>query len=120
MNHVISAFIDNEPFDPNELRDALATPEGREELLDLIALRDVAQPAPAIALVAARPVRARARWALAAAAAAVLAVGGYTVGRSMASEDVQAIAQVTAPEPTSVFTFEPGKNWNDSLPTGGN
>jgi hypothetical protein len=120
MNQVISAFIDNEPFDPIELRDALATPEGREELLDLIALRDVVQPAPVIAFVAAPPVRSRARWALAAAAAAMLVVGGYSVGRFVATEQTLATAQVTAPEPTSVFTFEPGRNWNDSLPAGGN
>lgn len=120
MNHVISAFIDNEPFDPNELRDALATPEGREELIDLIALRDVVQPTADIVVIAPSPIRSVARWTLAAAAAAVLAVGGYTVGRSMTSEQVPTTAQVTAPEPTSVFTFEPGKNWNDSLPAGGN
>jgi hypothetical protein len=120
MNHVISAFIDNEPFDPVELRDALATPEGRDELLDLIALRDVVQPTADTVLIAPSPVRSITRWTLAAAAAAVLAVGGYTVGRSMAPEQIPATAQVTAPEPTSVFTFEPGKNWNDSLPAGGN
>ena len=120
MNHVISAFIDNEPFDPNELRDALATPEGREELTDLIALRDVVQPTADLIFVAPSPIRSVTRWTLAAAAAAVLAVGGYSVGRFVATEQVQAAAQITAPEPTSVFTFEPGKNWNDSLPAGGN
>jgi hypothetical protein len=117
MNAVISAFIDNEPFDPHELRDALATPEGREELLDLIALRDVVQLPMATVIAAPSPVRSVTRWALAAAAAAVLAVGGYSVGRSLALEQVSSTAQVTAPAPTSVSTFE---SWNDSLPAGGN
>ena len=52
-NHeVISAFLDNEPFDAAALGDALAQDEGREVLLDLIALRSlvaddgVAAPVP--------------------------------------------------------------------------
>lgn len=119
MNTVISAFIDNEPFDPHELRDALATPEGREELLDLIALRDVVQPSAEAVPVASSPVRTVTRWSLAAAAAVVLVLGGYTAGRSAMGDRDSAPAQVSAPEPTAVFTFEPGKNWTDE-PTGGN
>jgi hypothetical protein len=42
-DHVISAFVDNEPFDPEELGRALAEPGGRELLLDLIALRALVQ-----------------------------------------------------------------------------
>jgi len=117
MTDVISAFIDNEPFDPVALRDALATPEGREELLDLIALRDVVQPTAMVASVAPSTARPTTRWALAAAAAAMLAVGGYTLGRSLANEQVVATAQITAPAPTSIATFD---NWNDTLPAGGN
>jgi hypothetical protein len=117
MNAVISAFIDNEPFDPHELRDALATPEGREELLDLIALRDVVRPPMATVIAAPSSVRSVTRWTLAAAAAAVLAVGGYSVGRSMAQEQISSTAQVTAPAPTLESTFE---SWNDRLSTGGN
>lgn len=46
---VISAFVDNEPFDPSELGVALADPDGRELLIDLIALRAlVAEDAAAI------------------------------------------------------------------------
>ena len=36
---VISAFLDNEPFQASELAQALADPQGREVLLDLVALR---------------------------------------------------------------------------------
>jgi len=120
MTDVISAFIDNEPFDPVELRDALATPEGRDELLDLIALRAVVQPTEPTVPAAAPRVRSIARWTLAAAAAAVLVIGGYTVGRSTPPDEWPSSASVTAPEPTSVFRFEPGKNWADSLSAGGN
>jgi len=44
MHDVISAFLDNEPFDSQELAGALASPEGRDLLLDLIALRAIVQP----------------------------------------------------------------------------
>jgi hypothetical protein len=51
---VISAFIDNEPFDAGELARALAQPGGRDLLLDLVALRALVQddgtPAPAAKL----------------------------------------------------------------------
>lgn len=120
MNQVISAFIDHEPFDLIELRNALATPEGREELLDLIALREIVQPAPAPAVGTQSPIRAVGRWVLAAVAASILALGGYSIGRFNATGRPQGPAQVTAPDPTVVFTFEPGKNWNDSVTTGGN
>ena len=50
-HEVISAFLDDEPFDPQELSDALSDPAGRALLIDLIALRRIVQPtdaAPAI------------------------------------------------------------------------
>ena len=47
---VISAFLDNEPFDAVDLARALADPDGRELLLDLVAMRalvrDESLPAP--------------------------------------------------------------------------
>ena len=53
-NHdVISAFLDNEPFDAAELARALADPQGRELLLDLLAVRALVRneeiPAPSVA-----------------------------------------------------------------------
>ena len=39
MHDVISAFLDNEPFDAQELSATLATSEGRDLLIDLVALR---------------------------------------------------------------------------------
>jgi hypothetical protein len=58
---VISALLDDEPFDPEELREALDDPAGRALLIDLVALRRIVQPRDvASALVA--PGAARHRW----------------------------------------------------------
>ena len=47
MTHeVLTAFLDNEPFDPAELARALADPGGRELLLDLVALRTLVRDDP--------------------------------------------------------------------------
>ena len=49
---VISAFLDDEPFDPVALADALSDPAGRALLIDLLALRHIVQPEEASASVA--------------------------------------------------------------------
>ena len=46
---VISAFLDNEPFDAAELARALTDPQGRELLLDLVAVRALVRDEPSIA-----------------------------------------------------------------------
>jgi hypothetical protein len=81
-HEVISALLDDEPFDPQELENALSDPTGRALLIDLIALRRIVQPtdaAPGIG--AANPVRRR-PWQVAAAAAVLFLAlaGGYLVG----------------------------------------
>ena len=119
MHDVISAFLDNEPFDAQELSASLATPEGRDLLIDLIALRTVAQPAEPNRAVTTRP---RPRWMLVSAAAVLFAlIGGYQFGRvqSRAGGEDIAASSVTAPEPTTVLKFEPGVNWTESQRTGG-
>src|SRR5438034_3187303 len=85
-HEVISAFLDDEPFDPQELADALSDPTGRALLIDLFALRRIVQPnhaAPAIR--AANPAR-RSVWRIVAAAAALFLAlaGGYLVGERRA------------------------------------
>lgn len=78
---VISAFLDDEAFDPGELARALTEPDGRALLIDLLALRGVMQPGKE-AIPVERPRRPTALRALAAAAALVMAlVGGYVVGQ---------------------------------------
>jgi len=81
-HEVISAFLDDDTFDPQELTNALSDPAGRALLIDLMALRRIVQPraaAPTLDLVKpARPV-----WPLLAAAAAVVVAlaSGYLVGQ---------------------------------------
>jgi hypothetical protein len=82
-HEVISAFLDDEPFDPRALSEALADPEGRALLIDLVALRRLTQPEDAVP-VPARPRGRRGRRPfrlVAAAAVLTLAVvGGYQWG----------------------------------------
>jgi hypothetical protein len=116
MHDVISAFLDNEPFDPRALADALATEDGREMLLDTIALRALVQvpDAPVAAAPRSDLKNSWRGWALAAAAVLVAAVAGYGAGRQ--EEPLHA----PVPEATSVFTFEPGVNWTETPTEGGN
>ena len=123
MHDVISAFLDNEPIDGHELSAALATPEGRDLLLDLIAMRVVINPIEVAAPVAVLAPR-RVPWMWASAAAVLIAlVGGYQFGRNAvgsATPVAGAAAAVVAPEPTAVITFEPGVNWTEAGRSGGN
>lgn len=111
MHDVISAFLDNEPFDAPELSAALATAEGRDLLIDLIGLRTVVQPVEPIRVVATLP---RQRWVLASVAAVLLALfGGYQFGRNQGDAPGVGLS-AAAPEPTTVLKFEPGVNWTES------
>ena len=98
-HEVISAFLDDEPFDPQDLAKALDDPAGRTLLIDSLVLRRIVQPADAVpAMRVLVPVRRYGWRALAAAAMFVAAVtGGYLLGerRSVAPLD-------EAPQPTHV------------------
>lgn len=110
-HEVISAFLDDELFDPQELTNALSEPTGRALLIDLIALRQIVQPTEAApAIVPTSPVRRRPwRFAAAAAAALFLALaGGYLVGERRA-----VAASSEAPPPTRIVEAVP------FLPNGG-
>jgi hypothetical protein len=102
-HEVISAFMDGEPFDAHELGTALATPEGREMLLDLTALGHVITEDPATESMSGVATK-RTPWrALAAAAAIVLALGGgYLAGHRAASDSPIETAR-RAPAPTRVI-----------------
>jgi hypothetical protein len=107
----ISAFLDNEPFDARALADALADPEGRALLIDLVALRHVVQPDDAL-VVPAPPRRAAGAvlWVAAAASISLAAIVGYQVG---ARRDVGS----DAPPPATVVIK--ASNWTDVASAGG-
>jgi hypothetical protein len=89
-NHeVISAFLDDEPFDPQALADALADPAGRQVLIDFVLLRHLAQSEESASIVAAEPtVRPkRLPYFVAAAAVVVALVGGYQLGQQQPTDD---------------------------------
>jgi len=101
---VLSAFLDDEPFEPSELEVALSDTAGRALLIDLMALRRVVQP-----LDPPPPVKASTRmrgWRLGAAAAAVVLAlaGGYLAGAQRAST---APADTAAPPPSRVVQALP-------------
>ena len=79
---VISAFLDDESFDPAALVEALSDPAGRALLIELLALRHIVQPDDAG--VAVSPASAARRFSvrplLAAAAMLVTLAGGYLMG----------------------------------------
>ena len=95
---VISAFIDDEPFDGHELAAALSAPEGRELLLDLVALRHLTQPNVAQASIAGmRPAQRLSTFRMAFAAAAVIVAmaGGYFTGQRRGEGEAMAAPPAT-------------------------
>jgi hypothetical protein len=89
-NHqVISAFLDDEPFEPQALADALADPAGRELLIDFVLLRHVAQSEESASVVTATPAPRSNRplYLVAAAAAVVALLGGYQLGQRQSTDD---------------------------------
>jgi hypothetical protein len=105
-NHeVISAFLDDEPFEPQALADALADPAGRDLLIDFVLLRHVAQPEESAGLVTSMPaVRSKKPLYLAAAAAVVVALlGGYQLGQRQSATD----DSLRPPAATRVVQSEP-------------
>jgi len=80
---VIDAFIDSEPVDVLDVKDALATTEGRDYLVDAWILRQAVQadlPAAGAVPRVGRASRPHRQWLVAAGIAASL-VGGFYAGR---------------------------------------
>jgi len=114
---VISAFLDNEPFDPAALGRALADPAGRDLLLDAVALRHLVAGEEAGLAPMARPRGGRwTRAGLAVAAALALALGGYALGHRTGRTDERRAIDA-APAPTQVIDLTPGVQWH-TIPGG--
>ena len=101
---VISDFLDDRPFDPEELAEALDDPRGRALLIDLIVLRRIVQPADAVPAASTMPSPRPRPWRVVAAAAAVFLAltGGYLAGGRRAEP-----APLEAPAPTRVVEAVP-------------
>lgn len=95
-HEVISAFLDDEPFDATALGEALSDPAGRALLIDLVALRHLVQTDYPIV---AQPRERHSAWRsyLAAAAVLVALVGGYLIGERRVATDAS-----DPPAPTRV------------------
>jgi len=108
---VISAFVDDEPFDPVALTDALSDPAGRALLIDLLALRRIVQPeeASASAALLSAPRRFSVRPLLAAAAMLITLAGGYLMGeRHSAGETLDPPAPTQVVQENVWHTLPPG------------
>ena len=96
-HEVISAFLDDEPIDANELAQALSEPDGRALLIDLLALRHVMQPGREAMNFAMHRKPSPLRALLAVAAMVVALVGGYAIGQRQSE-----LSQLEAPPATRV------------------
>ena len=139
---VLGAFIDGERVDPDALKDALSTDEGRQYLIDAAALREMTVGDTTMAgyrdvgvsgyryigvsgyrdigVSGYRGATARQRWLapVAAAAAVVIALaGGYIAGRRSGLSEITRpttiMATQPAPVPTSIIRLEPGVDWHE-------
>jgi hypothetical protein len=117
---VIGAFIDRERVDPEALKHALSTEEGRQYLVDLVALREIAiEQAPPAPVAFDRRAPSRNRTLATAAAFALSVLAGYMAGqrspsrplddRPLPSPVVIEVAQPeAAPAPTQVIQLRAG------------
>ena len=124
----LAAWVDGEPVARTEVAVALETPEGRDYVLDLMAIRHmvaVTTPVPT-ATVASSPGRRWPAFAAAAAAVVLCAAAGFAAGRLVtpfqpASPErpdgvvpVSAPASIAAPAPTRVIRLDEGTSWRES------
>jgi hypothetical protein len=119
----VAAFIDGERVDPADLKRALATEEGREYLVALVALREVVRDDHDAAATSAPPVTAhklpRGWWLVSAAAVLLAVAGGFALGvrRTPAADAITVSTPAPgtpAPAPTKILKLEKGVNWSES------
>lgn len=103
-HEAISALLDAEPFDVDDLLDALSDPAGRALLIDLVMLRRIVQTDDLAVVAPAPRTASRYSWRRAAAAAAlVLSLAGAYIAGERRAETVSS----EAPRPTRVVEAEP-------------
>jgi hypothetical protein len=120
----LAAWVDGEPVARTDVALALETREGRDYVLDLMALRHMVEVTTPSLLAKPLPPAARPWRAVAAAAAIVLcAAGGFAAGRLLTPlppASMQAAspgvtpASMSAPAPTRVIQLEENTNWRES------
>jgi hypothetical protein len=134
MEEIIAAFVDDERVDSDALERALAKPEGRAYLIDLLAMRELVGDRVAHDVAPgshAGVVSGFSRTWLAAAAVMMITTGlaGFGIGQRVAnrtppqsvvqpapapaSNEPQTVELLTAPAPTRVIQLEAGKDWQD-------
>ena len=101
----VAAFIDGERVDTDALKRALATDEGRDYLVELVAMRElIVGPSAPAATLAPAPTRSTSWRNLVAAAAVAMAVGmaGYAAGNITTERKIAAEREAAnkAPMPT--------------------
>jgi hypothetical protein len=102
--NVISAFVDDEPFDPAELGQALSDPAGRQMLIDFLSLRQlVVEDGPQTSTVHGHNRSAWAGWLVAAALALVIGGTWFISPRSSAAP----------PRPDRVVALQQGIDWHE-------
>ena len=125
----LAAWVDGEPVARTDVAHALETAEGRDYVLDLMALRhmvDVTTPA-LITKVTPRQTRRWPTFAAAAAAVVLCAAGGFAAGRlvtpvqiaSPQGRDAVVVpistpSSIIAPAPTRVIRLEEGTSWREN------
>lgn len=123
----LAAWADGERVERADVLAALATPEGRAYVVDVMALRQmVALTTPHDVALAVTPARRWPRVLAAAAAAMVCIAAGYSAARFQGrvtpapalSNALMPSSSATAPAPTHVIRFESGVDWRETA--GGN
>ncbi len=125
IRSTIDAFADGEAVDTGALKEALATPEGRDYLVDVLVLRQLvlheSSPTRSAAVGPIPAMPSRRWWPAAAALAGIGIMGGYYAGRQTAPAAVLPAAEIAAPlavpgaapEPTRVIRLEDSADWTD-------
>ena len=105
-HEVISAFLDDEPFEPQALTDTLAEPAGRDLLIDFVLLRYVAQLQESASVITptSAPRSNRPLYWIAAAALVVALLGGYQLGQRQTLDHSQ-------PPPAATRVVQSGPVW---------